>query len=91
MISVYGEDVISGIEDFRARYAPMFARGRFGGEVTERMVAGPHCVERELWWREDAVSGERLSGEVLVRYTLRDQTIGAVVFMRAEDPASVAS
>ena len=28
---------------------------------------------------------------VLVRYTLRDQTIGAVVFMRAEDPASVAS
>ena len=65
---------------FRDRYAPMFAGGDFGATVDQRVATGPHCVEREQYWR--GVDGERVTGEILVRYTERDGTIKTVQFLK---------
>ena len=73
----------SGIGPFRDRYQDMFARWSFGGEVTSRLVAGDHAVDLEHWWRVDPDTGERSEGILLVRYTLRDDRIGVVQFLRA--------
>ena len=73
----------SGIGPFRDRYQDMFARWSFGGEVTSRLVAGDHAVDLEHWWRVDPDTGERSEGVLLVRYTLRDDRIGVVQFLRA--------
>ncbi len=59
-----------GMEAFRARYATMFATFRdVHAEVDERLVLGPHVVERERWSRVHRDTGEKTSGLVLVRYT----------------------
>lgn len=71
-----------GRDAFRARYAPMFEHGDFGGEVPQRVVMGIHCVDLEHWWRRDPETGERRHGSLLVRYTERDGLIGTVQFLR---------
>ena len=76
------EQIVVGIEDFRERYRGLFEGFEFGAEVTQRLDAGDHCVDYETWWRIDPGTGERSQGVVLVRYTLRDQTIGWVQFFR---------
>ena len=43
---------------------------------------GDHCVDLEHWWRIDPETGERSEGSILVHYTLRDDLIGTVRFMR---------
>lgn len=77
-----GEELeLEGIDDFRARYALMFARGGFGGDVPRRLAVGQHCVDEEEWWRIDPETGERQSGVILVRYVERDGQIGLVQFL----------
>ena len=75
-----GQISSEGAEAFRARYASMFAQGKFGAEVTERIIMGEHCVDRELYWREAIEGREASKGEVLVRYRLIDNLIGEVQF-----------
>ena len=76
-----GSESLRGAEAFRARYAPMFARGGFGASIDQRVQTGPHCVEREHYWRVGA-DGARTEGTVLVRYTERDGHIAVVQFFR---------
>ena len=76
------ERAYSGISTFRERYRSLFERLEFGAEVPRRLDAGHHCVDYERWWRIDPDSDERSEGEVLVRYTLRDDKIGWVQFLR---------
>jgi hypothetical protein len=68
---------LRGLEAFRERYVALFATTGFGARVPQRLAAGPHCVDLEVYWRADGV--ER---EVLVRYTERDGRIGLVQFLR---------
>ncbi len=82
VLDAEGAEQVRGQAAFRARYAEMFERGGFGGEIDGRLVHGEHCVERERWWRDPADGGERLQGTVLVRYSLRDGRIGTVAFLR---------
>jgi len=77
-----GQETIRGIARFRERYAPMFSRGGFGAAVPQRLSVGAHCVDLEDYWRIDAQTGQRTEGQVLVRYTLREKTIGTVQFLR---------
>lgn len=72
--------VAEGITAFRERYRAKFEAGGFGGTVSNRVVAGDHCVEHERWW-VDGPEG-RVEGELLVRYSLRDGRIGVVQFLR---------
>lgn len=83
-VRVYdGENLVcEGSEAFRERYRALFEHGTFGAEVPERLQLGAHCVDRELWWRLDAETGERREGEVLVCYVQRDEVIGQVRFLR---------
>ncbi|MCO4764176.1 MAG: nuclear transport factor 2 family protein [Myxococcales bacterium] len=81
VLAADGETQVTGIADFRARYAPMFARGHFGATVDARLELPNHCVERERWWRDDPNGGPPMTGTVLVRYTERDGKIGVVVFL----------
>lgn len=76
-----GTESLRGQEAFRARYAPMFARGGFGATVDQRVQTGPHCVEREHYWRDEP-DGSRTEGTILVRYTERDERIAVVQFFR---------
>ena len=76
------EQIAQGIADFRERYRGLFEGFQFGAEVTKRLDAGNHCVDYETWWRIDPQTGTRSAGVVLVRYTLRDDTIGWVQFFR---------
>ena len=77
-----GAVTISGIADFRARYAPKFAAGNFGATVPERVSMGRHCVDRERYWVLDPDSGQRTEGHVLVRYSVQDERIAVVQFLR---------
>lgn len=77
-----GLEMLKGAAAFRARYAPMFSRGGFGAEVPMRIAAGEHCVDYETFWRDAHGSQEAESGELLVRYRLRDGLIGEVQFLR---------
>lgn len=84
-VRVLDEDgvvVCRGMEAFRARYAPMFATGAFGGTVDTRLAVGEHCVDHERWWKLDPASGERSEGELLVRYRVRDGLLGEAQFFR---------
>jgi len=76
-----GKVTLKGKDAFRERYQPMFDQGQFGATVDGRLVVGPHCVEREHYSRV-GVSGETVSGSVLVRYTERDGAIALVQFLR---------
>ena len=71
-----------GLDAFRDRYRDLFTRSTFGAEVSQRLVHGPHAVDLERWWRIDPDRGERSEGEILVRYTQRDDLIGTVQFLR---------
>ena len=78
-----GEQLIcEGRAAFRERYRALFEGCEFGGEVPERVAAGGHCVDLELWWRVAPKTGERSEGRLLVHYTLRDELIGSVRFLR---------
>lgn len=71
------EEKPRGIEAFRKRYEAKFATGGFGATVPKRIALGDHCIDLEHWWTEN---GKR--GEVLVRYSLKDDRIGTVQFLR---------
>jgi hypothetical protein len=78
---------IDGGAAFRARYAELFGKwSEIGGVVLQRMVLGPHVVEHESYYRKDAEGVVRESGEVIVRYTKRDNggasKIAMVEFLR---------
>lgn len=75
-----GEVSVRGRAAFRERYEALFRRGGFGASVPGRLAEGRHCVDLEIWWREQE-GGERREGRVLVRYTLRDGLIGEVQFL----------
>lgn len=75
-----GEELeLTGLADFRDRYADMFARGGFGATVPTRIAHGDHCVDEEHWWRD--TDDGRNTGVILVRYRLRDGLIGLVQFL----------
>ena len=76
------EERVVGIEAFRERYRDLFTRWNFGAEVSQRLVLGPHAIDLERWWRVDPDRGERSEGEILVRYTQREDVIGTVQFLR---------
>jgi len=76
------ETAYEGIDKFRESYAKMFGGMEFGAEVPRRLDAGDHCVDFERWWRVHPETAERREGEVLVRYTLRDDKIGWVQFLK---------
>ena len=76
------EPAFSGLVDFRERYRDLFERWTFGGEVPERLSMGDHAIDLEHWWRVNPDTGERTEGDLLVRYTLRDDLIGVVQFLR---------
>ena len=82
VLDASGETSLRGIDAFRARYADMFARGGFGAEVPDRLVVGDHCVDLERYWRDDPDGGPQVTGELLVRYQLRENLIGLVQFLR---------
>ena len=73
---------VRGALAFRLRYAPLFASGAFGADISERLIHGDHCIEVERWWRVDPATGERREGEVIVHYTVIDGKIGMVRFYR---------
>ena len=81
VLDAQGQVTLSGLEAFRERYAPMFARGGFGAEVPQRLSAGDHCVDLEHYWRDDPEQGQT-RGTLLVRYQLREGLIGLVQFLR---------
>ena len=77
-----GDEVsISGRESMRERYRDLFKDWQFGASVPQRVGGGPHCVDRELYWRSDPETAERSEGEILVRYTAEDGLIAKVQFL----------
>ena len=82
VVVMEGDEVsFSGRESMRERYRELFADWTFGASVPERVMVGPHCVDRELYWRVDPETEERSEGEVLVRYTMADGLIAKVQFL----------
>lgn len=77
------EERLVGLEAFRERYRDLFSRWTFGAEVSDRLVLGEHAIDLETWWRIDPDGGERREGEILVRYSRREDRIGLVQFLRA--------
>jgi hypothetical protein len=75
------EETVRGRENFRERYRYLFEEWSFGASVPKRFHLGAHCVDYESWWRIPPDSDERSEGEVIVRYTLRDELIGTVQFL----------
>lgn len=71
---------ITGIVDFRSRYADKFARGGFGATVPQRVSLGRHCADLEHYWWIDA-EGVRHDASVFVRYTVQDNLIQTVQFL----------
>lgn len=75
-----------GKKAFRATYATMFATyTEVHAEVTKRMVLGEHLIEKESWSRVHGETGEKLAGEVLVRWSELGGLLRWVQFLR---PAS---
>ena len=75
------KESLTGREAFRERYRTMFESWEFGASVPDRITLGDHCVDFEEFWRIVPDSGERIEGQVLVRYQLRDNLIGTVQFL----------
>jgi len=72
-----------GKKAFRLSYATMFAtHAEVHAEVTERVHLGEHLIEKERWSRVNRESGEKLSGEVLVRWTELGGLLRWVQFLR---------
>ncbi len=83
VLDATGQRTLEGIDAFRARYGAMFASHRdVAATVSERIVLGPHCVERERWSRVALDTGARSEGEVLVRYTEHEGRLRWVEFLR---------
>ena len=80
---LHGEEpAFNGRSELRERYREMFESWSFGATVSERMASGTHCVDLERWWRVDPRTNERTEGDLIVRYTLRDELIGTVQFLK---------
>jgi len=78
-----GRELVNGLAAFRVRYEELFAACReVHADVDGRVACGRHCVDREYWSRVRRDTGERMAGEVLVRYTERDGVIAIVEFLR---------
>ena len=75
-----GKVTVQGRDAFRKRYEGMFSRGSFGATVETRVTHGSHCVDLENWHR--VRKGKEVQGTVLVRYSLRDDLIGTVQFLK---------
>lgn len=77
-----GQATMRGMVDFRRRYADLFAgHSLVHGDILSRMVLGPHLVELEAWQRQVSSDAPKQTGQVLVRYTVRDGRIGTVQFL----------
>lgn len=78
-VQVFSDGVLTmeGHAAFRQAYRAKFEGGDFGGTVPRRVETGERCTEEEHYWTK---SGAR--GSILVEYTLREGTIGAVRFTR---------
>ncbi len=81
VLNADGKPTTEGMEAFRKAYGGLFERFKVQATVTERLVLGPHVVERELWQRDERDGDLHQNGEVLVRYTLRDGLIGTAQFL----------
>ncbi|MGJ8655734.1 MAG: S8 family serine peptidase [Akkermansiaceae bacterium] len=75
-----GKITTQGHQAFRKNYQAMFARGNFSATVETRIHHGDHCVDLEHWKRIN--NGKEITGSVIVRYTLKDNLIGTVQFLK---------
>ena len=82
VVGAAGNVIYRGMPEFRRRYADLFEKFRnVRAEVLGRLVCGPHAVEYERWSRITADTHETQTGELLVRYSERDQRIAVVEFL----------
>jgi len=79
------EQQFQGRETLRERYRTMFEEWSFGATVSKRLDMGAHCIDLEHWWRVDPANNKRSEGDLLVRYTMRDNLIGIVQFLKNDD------
>jgi hypothetical protein len=78
-----GAQTLRGQEAFRAGYVRLFATFRdVQAGILTRVAMGRHCIDHERWSRVHRETGERMAGEILVRYTGRDGKIAIVQFLR---------
>lgn len=77
-----GAPTSTGMATFRERYAALFRDWVPAASVDARLHLEPHVVEDERWSRVHRVTGERMEGRVLVRYTAADGLIRHVAFLR---------
>ena len=83
VLVLHGEEpAFNGRDELRERYRVMFESWSFGATVSNRLVSGTHCVDLEHWWRVNPETNERSEGDLIVRYTLRDDLIGTVQFLK---------
>lgn len=81
VLDAAGVCTLEGIAAFRARYGVMFERfEQVQAQVPERLSVGEHCVDLEHYSRVERSTGQASSGTVLVRYSLREDTIGVAQF-----------
>lgn len=84
VLDASGKVAHRGKKAFREVYATVFATyTEVHAEVTERIQLGEHLIEKESWSRVHRESGERLSGEVLVRWSEQGGLLRWVQFLRA--------
>ena len=87
VLDATGAETLRGMDAFRARYAALFTGwDDVGATVAARLVAPPHAIDDETWWRARVSTGERQGGRVLVRYTAGPAGIHTVQFFPAEAP-----
>jgi hypothetical protein len=73
---------LEGMDAFRERYDGLFRDYTdVQASVSQRILLGTHVVEHERWSRRERATGLVTSGEVIVRYTLLDGTIGIAEFL----------
>ena len=83
VLNANGTAAHRGKKAFRETYATMFATyTEVHAEVSERIHLGEHVVEKEAWSRVHRETGERLSGEVLVRYSEQGGLLRWVQFLK---------
>ena len=84
VLDAEGQPTLVGREAFRAAYARLFTEWHeVGAAVDQRLVAEPHVIDLERWWRVRPADGQRLEGTVLARYTVKNGLIATVQFFRA--------
>jgi hypothetical protein len=77
-----GKPLHQGMASFREGYGKLFAAYETKAWITERVCLSRHVVEKERWQRRHTETGEETSGEVIVRYTVQDDKIAIVSFLR---------